>query len=206
MATNNEICTAALRKIGVVAIDEAATDDYLEVARAGLERLLRHWQNQEILRYKTATASIALTASASYQMTERALDIWTCRLKRSGIETPMQQMSRDEYDELPNKASTGLPTTFYYDRQVNAGTIYVWPVLSSAAGETLEVTYVEPFSEIVLTEDVPVPAEWEDVTVYGLADRLADDFEIRNTFVKQQAAQMLAEALAYDRPESVRLA
>lgn len=205
MATNREVCTAALRKIGVVSIDEEASAEAVEVARAALERLLRSWQNQEVLQWKTSSAQITLTTSASYQLAERAQDIWTCRLKRSGIETPMTGMSRDEYDELPNKASTGLPTMYYYDKQALTGTLYVWPLLASAQGETLEVTYVAPMPSIVLDDASLLPPEWEEAGVYCLAARLTDDFEIRDTFVKQEADRIFREALAYDRPVSVRL-
>lgn len=202
--TNLDICTQALRKIGVVAQDEQATADEIETARVGLRRMLKAWQNKQILRPMTASQSVTLTTAASYTLDPvRPVEIQSCRLKRSGIETPMQELSREEYDSLPIKTSAGLPTCWYYDRQREAAKLYVWPVLASASGETLEITYVREFEDVALSAVADIPGEMEDAAVYNLADRLQDDFSTNKPKVTMMAKELLAEALAFDREGSV---
>lgn len=205
--TNREICNQALRKIGVVAIDDSATAEEVEAARVGLRRMLKSWQNREILRPQLASQSVTLTTAASYTLNPvRPLSIYSCRFKRSGLEIPMQSMTRDEYDTLPSKTTTGTPTQYHYSRQKEAALLYVWPVLSMAAGETLEITYVREFEDVVLDDAADIPGEMEEAVVYGLAARLTDDFKINAPNVIARAEAELKEALAFDREESVYFA
>ncbi len=48
-------------------------------------------------------------------------------------ETPIVQVSRDEYMGLPVKSSVGDANLFYYDPQLTKGVLYVWPVASTAS-------------------------------------------------------------------------
>jgi len=140
--TNLEICTAALRKIGVVGMGVTASADEIETARVALGRMLKSWQSRGYNLWAVTSMSVTATTSASYSLTPaRPLALQSVRFK-SGSETPMLELSREEYDNLPLKSAAGRPTCFYYDRQKEAGTLYVWPVLSSVTTETLEITYI----------------------------------------------------------------
>lgn len=204
MTTYQDICTEALRKIGVVAVDEQASADEIEASRRGLERMLRAWHNKQLATWTVGNLSVPLTTANSYALATRAQDVRSVRFKRSGIETPMERMTRTEYDKLPDKATKGTPTTFYYDKQPDTGTLYIWPSLSLASGETLEITTTDPFAAIDLTATSAIPVEWEDAVVYELGRRLADDYEI--TLTAQyfaNAREIMNDALASDRPDSV---
>lgn len=204
MYSNRDVCTDALRKIGVVAQDQTATADEMKTATGALFRLLSSWQNKGYSLWLVQSRSIPLTTAISYTLSNpRPIDLQTVTLNRSGIETQMHRMNRHEYDSLPNKSSTGLPTTFYFDRQRDEGVIYVWPPLATAGGETLEVTYVRPTSDVDLDADVDVPPEWYEATVYGLAARLADDFTVDAPMVTMRAESELDDALTFDREGSL---
>ena len=158
--------------------------------------------------FAVSSLSITLTTATSYSMTPaRPVQIQNVNFRRSGIDLPMIELNRQEYDRLPNKSATGTPTQYYYDRQKEAGTLYVWPALATAAGETLEVTYVRELSDVVLSAAVDVPSEWWDAVVYNLAMRLCDDFGINVASaapgVAAIASSALAEALAGDREGSI---
>ncbi len=203
--TNEAICRAALRKIGVVAVDETPTADEIETARLALERLLKSWQNRGYLLWSVSSLSITLTTAVSYSMTPaRPVQIHNVNFRRSGIDLPMIELNRQEYDRLPNKSATGTPTQFYYDRQKEAGTLYIWPGLATAAGETLQVTYARELADVVLDSAVDVPSEWWDATVYNLALRLAADFGVNTPpDVVALSVSTLNDALAGDREGSI---
>lgn len=204
MATNLEICEEALRKIDVLGEAETASGDMADIARRNLERMLRAWQNKGLVDWVNASQQVTLTTANSYVLATRAQNIANVNFKQSGRETPMIRMTRQEYDELPNKDAKGTPTQWYYDKSPTAGTLYIWPSLAVAAGQTLQVTYASPFAEIDLTATAQIPPEWEDAVVYQLGKRLADDYQVNlSPSFMMTAQEALDDALAADRPDSV---
>lgn len=202
--TVRELLESAMRKIGVVAEDEAMTADQAMNGLRAFNRMVKAWQNRGYNLWAYASQAVTLTTAAVYTLDPvRPLDIMSCRLKRSGIETPMIRLTRDQYDLLPVKASQGTPTQFYYDRQREAARLYVWPVLAAASGETLEITYIREFEDMGLDDAPDIPGEWYDAAVYSLAARLADDFRVDPGNVVARAEEELRLALAGDREGSI---
>jgi hypothetical protein len=202
--TNFDIAQDALRKLGVVAQDEAPTADELQTAMRQLDRMLKAWQSRGFMLWTVTSMTVPLTTAASYVLSPpRPVALQSVRLKRGGIEMPMVELNREEYDRLPQKASTGTPTQWYYDRQRETGTIYVWPVLAVAGGETLEITYVRELADVVPSAEVDVPGEWWDAVIYNLAARLADDYSVEVPNVIALAQIELRNAMAGDREGSV---
>lgn len=204
--TYREICENALRKIGVIAKDEAAEADDIDTAVFALNIMLKAWQNYEVDLFLVASQSVTLTTAASYTLSPvRPLSISQVNYK-SGTETPMTRMTREEYDSLPDKTTTGTPTTFYYDRQRESAKLYIWPVMASVTTETLEVTYIREVEDASLETAIDIPGEWYLAAVYGLADLLVDDYNIkepRATRIERKAARYLSDALAFDNEGSV---
>ena len=202
--TSRDLIESAYRKIGVVASDEPMTADQGREGLNALNRMLKGWQNKGFQLWTVTAMSVTLTTAATYTLTVRPLDILNCRFRRSGIDLPMQRMTRDDYDALPQKLSTGIPTTFYFNRQRDSATITVWPVLAAAAGQTLEISYNREFEDATdLDAETDVPGEWWDAVVYGLADRLSDDHQVNMPKVTARAERELRDALAFDREGSV---
>lgn len=202
--TNRQIVTDAFRKIGVVATDSTMTADEAATGGRALNRLLKAFQNRGYNLWTTTQLTVSLTTAASYTMTPvRPIRIHGARFVRSGIETPMQELTRQEYDDLPIKTATGIPTCYYYDRQKEAALLYIWPVLAAANGETLKVTYEREIADVDLDAEADVTGEWWDAVVYNLAARLADDFQVDAPSVVARAEEELRLALAADREGSV---
>lgn len=202
--TNLQICKQALRKLGILSIDEEATADDMDHAINALDRLLKGWQNRGYAIWCVTSETVTATTDRTFALTAgRPLDIHSIRLNRSGIETPMLRMDRREYDDLPQKGSTGLPTRFYFDRQRDTGTVYVWPVLSTVTDETFEVTYVREIEDAEPEAQVDAPTEWYEAVVYGLAARLADDYNVSAQNIMMRAEEELRIAEGADREGSV---
>lgn len=203
--TTQDLIGDALRKIGVVAEDEPMTADQAASGLRAWNRLLKSWQNRGYNLWAVTQQTITLTTAASYTMSPvRPVRIHGARLVRNGIETPMLSMTRQEYDDLPVKASTGLPTRFYYDKQRESALLYIWPVLSVAAGETINVTYEREAEDQTDLAAIPdIPAEWWEAAVYGLAARLADNHGQDSGNVTARAEEELRLALADDHEGSV---
>lgn len=204
--TVRDICLKGLKKAGVIAQDAQSAEAYeTTTARDSLHVLLKSWQNADFRVFTLASQSVTLTTAASYTLSPvRPMSLETVRFKSDGRETPMIQMMRQEYDELPDKTVTGQPTQYYYDRQREAALLYVWPLLASASGETLEITYWREIEDVdALGEAIDMPAEWYRAVIYGLAADLCDDFEIENPKIEAKALMLLKEARGFDAEGSV---
>lgn len=204
MYTNHNLCTDALRKIGVIAADTNATADEIATALTALDRMLKAWQNRGFNLWQQDAMSLPATTAATYALTSpRPLEVQSVRYKNGAIEIPMYRMNREEYDTLPDKTTKGVPTTFYYNRGRDAGTLYVWPVPATVTTQTIELTYVGPTADVTPAAAVDLPPEWFDAAVYSLAARLADEYQVDAGMVTARAERELDLAMSYDREGSV---
>jgi len=107
----------------------------------------------------------------------RPLSIIECNRKDTdGHEVTVEFLTRNEYDELSNKASPGTPVNFHYDPTLNNGTFYVWPTPDTAAASeySIDIIYNSPIEDVdASTDDFDFPQEWFEAALYGLAYRLA---------------------------------
>lgn len=208
--TAGQVCTAAFRICGVVAIDRDAESAEMDIALMTLNVMMKALQIPTATLWKVSTGSISLTdATASYTVPGRPVNIDAVNLRRAGIDLPMLALTWGEYRDLPDKAATGTPTQFHYQRLRETATLYVWPVLATAAGETLEWTGRTELDDVTATSDaVDVPGEWYEALIYGLADRLCDAFPVnpqRRQFIMGRAQAALRLAEDGDRPDVIRI-
>jgi hypothetical protein len=158
----------------------------------------------------TVTLAAALTDSAAlgnrvlaYQTKlVRPLKILSARRYNfdSAIETPLEEMDRIEYQEMPNKTAAGAVTGFFYDRRGGAnstGLIYFWPQPANV-DEAIKMTVARPIEDFSAAgNDADLPQEWIRAIEWGLADELADEYDVpepKRTRIERRAAQYLAEA------------
>jgi hypothetical protein len=201
-----EIIAEAAFKAGIASEAEPLEAEAMARGLADLRGMFKTWSSVRYSLFRKDAASITLTTAASYAVTGRPMRILSARLKRGSVETPMQEMTRDEYDTLPVKTSQGLPTTFHYARGATAGTLYIWPVLAAANGETLELTIERAIAlPDGLDDYVDIPAEWEEAAVYNLAVRIGHSYPSATGIgdVGAAAAELLATILSDDREGSV---
>ncbi len=172
--TVRDIVDDALLDLEVGSIGITSGADVVAHAVRALNRVMKSWQLDDASpSFLKASQTLTLTTAASYSLNpERPIRILSARFKRNGIEIPMIRLTRDEYDNLPVKTTTGLPTQFYYDRQKEDALFYVWPVLASASGETVEITYEREFEDVDINDTIDLPGEWWDVAVLQVASRL----------------------------------
>jgi hypothetical protein len=118
----------------------------------------------------------------------------------SALDTPLEEMDRDEYFDLPNKTSTGSVNTFFYDRRGGTNTtgyIYLWPAPASTE-DAIKMTVARPIEDFTVAGDsADLPQEWIRAIEWGLADEIADEYDVpepKRTRIERRAAQYLAEA------------
>src|SRR5690606_15570708 len=82
-----------------------------------------------------------------------------------GNEIEMIRMSREDYHRLPNKTTEGYPTQWFYDRQRDDGTLYLWPEPDDGNYD-ITFTYRRRIMDIDAgSDDYDLPPEWEEAIV-----------------------------------------
>ena len=116
-------------------------------------------------------------------------------------DTPINQISREEYFNLPLKTSSGIPAEAYFDRHLPQGIIYLWPEPQDSK-TLIRFIYERKIEDFIDNDDCPdFPKYWIEALVYNLAKRLAIKYRVPQAVkmdVNQMADETLNEALAFD--------
>ena len=193
-----DVVTEAMRTVNLVSVNATPPANMADSARITLNRMMKALQASEGLDWAVTRLSLVpVTGPAQTLLPPRPLRVRSMRFRRGGVDLTMQEMSGEEYDLLPQKSTTGTPTTYYYDRQREAAVLYVWPTLAAVTTETFEITCERELEDIAsISDTIDAPSEWWDAIVLNLAERLAFDYQKQIPGLQQRAAMALNDAIA----------
>ena len=151
------------------------------------------------------TDSGACLSNEAYDILRPERILSVDRIDSIGNEVDLIGLSRDEFDDLPNKTTEGTPTEYHYERRLGAGRLYIWPVAdaSTVTNYTLEITYQSVIDDLdSATDDLDMPQEWMEAVVSNLAKRLQPKFDTLDTtsitVLRTDADDFLEVAKNYD--------
>ena len=110
----------------------------------------------------------------------------------SPVDTPLREISRQEYMQFGSKFQIGIPNSIYYDSKIvdpadplktspSSGwaNLYVYTTLETGQARTLHLNVQRPLFVMTSSGDeYDLPQEWYLYLVYSLAADLADDYEV----------------------------
>lgn len=179
-------------------------------AKRSLNLIAKAWSASGHIWIKTEASVTLVAAQANYALatlfSKKPSRVLSVRRKvtSGGVETPLLELSREQYFDQPNKTTASVPTSFYYDPQRATGALYLWPTASAAtaAAQTLNVTYLRPIEDFDGSGDDPdLPQEWTLALVYALAEQLALKYhrppELRRE-IAERAAVYKAQIESWD--------
>ena len=205
--TARDVIDYALGKLGVLAGGNAPTAEDIAHTLISLNLMLKSWQLNGPNLWRKTRGSLTLTdGTASYSL-PLAHRVISCRFRQNGRDLPMELMTGEDYDDMVLKTSTGIPTQYYFDAQQDAAQsmLYIWPVLATAAGETIEYTYQRRFFDVATLDDtIDVPQEYLSLVGYALAYDVAADFQVSPATVEKPLARLMTNAMAADREPAYR--
>lgn len=156
-------------------IDEAAERARLDAlaltplqqfsTRRSLSSILTAWANEGINQWRIESRTQTMTdGDDDFVLTTGDIDILFAVLRRSGVDTPMIPISREEYLAIPDKTVDGRPDRYMIekDRDLTV-TCTVWPVPENS-------TDVMAYNALRLHEDVKA-----DMTQHADVHRLYMD-------------------------------
>jgi len=181
--TGTQIIEAARRKLGILAAEESMSSSELADGLDTLNMMLKTWAADGVMYWTMTEGTLSLTqGTASYSFasggafTTVPFDMVDMRITRGSNDLQMAEMSREEYFGLPLKTAQGYPTQWFYDRQRDTGTLYIWPTADASLG-TLKFSYRRVIMDVDAgANHLDLPQEWLEAVVYNLADRIADDY------------------------------
>ena len=197
-----------------VVIDVIDTTDMVIGDKIGVELddNTRHWTTiltvDSLIQVTLTDALPSDSKSGSTVFTftnliQRPQRILSYRRKKFGQdnEIPVLSWSRDEYFNQVNKLSRGTVVNCYYSPQLNDGRLYVWQTASNV-NDLIRFTFERPMDIITIGDDnLDFPEEWLEAIIYGLAFRLADDYNVplaKADRIGQKANQFLDDLLGWD--------
>lgn len=182
--TAADIVTYARSALGIQPDEEPVTAAEMTKGIFLLNGMLKSWQAEGVRTWAiTEGGPLTLVqAQASYSfgaggdVTTVPFEMVQIRIRRSGVDLEMIPMTRGDYFAMPNKDSQGYPTQFYYDRQRQGATLYVWPAPDSSAA-ALYYTYQRVIDDVdAQTNALDMPQEWFEALYYGLAERMVPHY------------------------------
>lgn len=190
----------ARRLLGVHAEEESLEAHELQTGIRFLTRMLKEWEVDPALgTWLYTEGSLALvdgdgayTFQAGGDVTTVPFEIVHVRVSTSaGASIPLQRISREDYYRLPTPTSEGRPTQWFYDRQRDGGTLYLWPVPDSNDHD-ITYTYRRRIMDVDAgTDNLDIPPEWEEAVVNNLAVKL---IPVYGRGGSPEAAQIITQA------------
>jgi hypothetical protein len=209
--TRDDIVTAAIGKLGVLAAEQTPTADDLAKGSMFLNTLLAELRAIGMPLWARTTYSFSPTANvSSYTIgvgqtlpTPYPLKLLQAYIISTAVSSSRLQMdiiSDYNYNYLPVTASTGRPLQISYQPNVNYGIIKVWPTPSDSES-TITIVYQRPYEYFnSSTDTLDFPEEWYNAIIYKLAVLLAPDWGIpleSRQMLRVEAKEMLDTVLSF---------
>lgn len=168
-------------------IDPAlVTARHILSARRSMRFLLTHWATQDYHNFRIRTDTMSLVQSQGSYVAGvdfdldvggvNIVDIIDVILRRDGVDTPVEFMSRSEYLNIPDKTYEGRPDRVFIDKQRDGITMTFWTLPENSTDEIL-FSAVRKFEDSDTASDTAdIHSYMYDAFAYGLAFRLAEKF------------------------------
>ena len=186
MATVQDIVTASLRLLGVIATGETPEAEDLQDSREALNLMLGNWSAKRLLvpvlteenfTLVVGTGTYTIGTGATFS-TARPIRIESAFIRDSeNIDTPLEIISRDKYNDRVLKTTEGRPEDLFYEDTYANGTIKLLYVPDEAY--TLFINSWKAFTQFsALDTTISLPDEYLEALKYNLAVRIAPEYEI----------------------------
>jgi len=197
--TRDQIITQALRKLGVLEIGSTPDADTVADAAVSLNLLIKQFSTEGLKLWKISELIIPLTSgqttytlggsssslmydslNPTVAITDKPLKViqgfYRNKQSTPAIDTPVMLVSKQEYNVLGSKFSTGTANTIFYDPRKLNGVLYVYltPDVNAQTNLELHIVAQLPLDDLNTALDIPdFPNEWMNCLVWSLADELA---------------------------------
>jgi hypothetical protein len=189
--TNNarDICTKALRTLGVIASNETPSNDDLQEAVEWLNIWLKASQADGHEFYLRSRVNVTLAdGTATYDLPSLGspitgvIEVLQAVVVENGqtYEQPLELLSRNEYMDLPNKNTEAKPTHLFPAFTATTQVMTFWPTPDATYTARLDVR--KEFTDISSFDaTLQSPDHWQMAMIYGVAKHCIGAFGLTGT-------------------------
>ena len=130
-------------------------------ARRSLNLLFADWANRGLNQWTITNSTTTLTEADEYiDLTATTIDVLDVVIRRTEGSTTtdisMEQVSRSEYWNIPNKSTKARPTQWFHDKQITPR-LYIWPASENSTDQLIinRLIRIEDADASVNTVDMP---------------------------------------------------
>ncbi len=184
--TRDLIILRALRIIGAIGSGETAAQNTTLITESAqvLNELCKEWEADGMPLWAIREYVVPCAANvAQYYIANGPLKVLQGWRRDStstpNVDSPMIVFTRNDYNLMSSKGTTGTPNQLWYDPPGNLnqmGTLYLYPTPDSTAATYQKIFLVgqRPFELFNVATDIPdFPAYWHNAITWGLADQLS---------------------------------
>ena len=208
----DQLITSALRLAGVIAQGETPQPSQISDAATSLNMMVLAWMADGMPLWAIETVQIPFVNGQNTYIVDtpkllKPIQAWNRQIANN-IDIPVRMISRQEYNILGNKTTTGNPIQIFFNPNRDYTEIKVFPSpdAQAEAQNQLYVVAQRPFQTFDVSTNTPdFPQEWYEAVKYGLAVRLAGEYNIDIETRRQltaEAAAVKQEALSFGTEEN----
>lgn len=191
MSTTREIIVETFEDITVLAPGDPLDETEATRALSKVTRLLDNWNAERHAVYASRLTTYTLTpnlqphtigpaaSSPTFTVTQRPVSVDGANLVLTGS-TPAVHYALNLRDEdwwrsltIPALA-TSMPTDLYYSADWPLGSIYLWPVPTTAYGLEIQTRIV--LADLALDDEISFPPGYRDALIKTLGEMLAPSY------------------------------
>tara|TARA_R110000744_G_scaffold243181_2_gene360125 strand:+ start:31 stop:729 length:699 start_codon:yes stop_codon:yes gene_type:complete len=174
---------------------QTRTGHHANSARRSLNLLFSEWANRGINYWAVSTSTLSLsTDTITYNLPAGVIDLLDVVIHNSAdstiSDTLINRITIAEYNQIPNKTSSGKPSQYMIDKGLQSGSnniskLYLWqsPDINTYVLNYWSINQLDDVT--VSNEDTDIPYTWSECICAGLASKLAvkyapDKFQLLN--------------------------
>lgn len=183
-----DLISNSMKEIGALIAGEAPSADEQTDVLGKLNRLFGRWNTQRLYTYTVNFVNYTLTPSLSphtigptgtFVVSLRPVEVMAAAIILNNVtpNTTMPLSLRDDAwwaDQRVKPQTSSLPTDLYYSPSFPNGSLFFWPIPTTAYGLELETRTV--LSSVIVTDTITLPPGYEDAITLSLAEDICPMF------------------------------
>ena len=212
-ATIRNLVTAAFRELGVAPLSGDLPAPLASLGLSTLNRVLDSWNAQHPAAFADLYSTFTLSANtnphtigpsgATWTLTQRPVEILSLSVSPDGtVWVPIRLITREEYDAhtVPGLTSA-YPSEAFYNPTWPSGSLYLWPVPTSAY--SVELVSRRVLASVALSDAWSFPPGYEDALQKTLKEELTTMPMFSSSASQEQKdAARVARAVIFDGNET----
>lgn len=208
--TRDQVIAGALRLCGALGQGETPTATQVSEAAEALNMLVKAWQADGMPLWVIKNYTLTLVSGTNtYTISPKLLKVIQAfnHNTQTNIDIPMRIVTRQEYNVLGNKTSSGNPIQVFSGPELTNTVVKVFPTpdSTSASQNQIVLVYQKQFDDLDSASDnLEFPNEWFEAVKYGLATRMAGEYGVSLDDRRQllnEANMIKQEALSFGTEE-----